>query len=100
MSSPCASGEKAMTPMPSAAVVSSSDRPAAASSPRSIQRLSIEYEGWWMSSGVPRPRMISCARTVSSALYDEMPTYRARPEVTAVCSAPIVSSSGVSGSGR
>lgn len=44
--------------------------------------------------------MISCARAVSSALYDEMPTYSARPEVTAVCSAPMVSSSGVSGSGR
>ena len=32
--------------------------------------------------------------------YDEIPTWRARPERTAVASAPIVSSSGVVGSKR
>jgi len=32
--------------------------------------------------------------------YDEMPAYSARPDLTAVSSAPIVSSIGVSGSYR
>ena len=31
------------------------------SRPSSIQRLSIEYEGWWMSSGVPSSRRIAAA---------------------------------------
>ena len=37
---------------------------------------------------------------VRSAEYDEMPAYRALPDRTAVSSAPMVSSSGVSGSKR
>jgi hypothetical protein len=60
VSMPWASGEKAMQPAPAPARVSSSPS-------RSIQRLSIEYEGWWMSSGVPRSARISAARAVSAA---------------------------------
>jgi hypothetical protein len=62
--------------------------------------LSIEYDGWWISSGVPRSRRIAAASRVRSGEYDEMPAYVARPERTAVSRAPIVSSSGVSGSDR
>ena len=53
-----------------------------------------------MSSGVPRSRRIAAACWVRSGEYDEMPAYSARPERTAVSSAPIVSSIGVSGSKR
>ena len=49
VSIPCASGENAMQPAPTSVSVSS--RPSV-----STQRLSIEYDGWWMSSGVPRSR--------------------------------------------
>ncbi len=42
-----------MQPMPSS--------PRTSSSPRSIQRLSIEYDGWWMSSGVPSSRRMPAA---------------------------------------
>jgi hypothetical protein len=66
----------------------------------SIQRLSMEYDGWWISSGVPSARAIVAASLVLAAEYDEMPAYSARPERTAVSSAPMVSSSGVSGSNR
>ena len=66
----------------------------------SIQRFSIEYDGWWISSGVPRSRAIVAACSVFSAEYDEMPAYSARPDRTAVSSAIIVSSTGVSGSKR
>ena len=46
MRRPCASGEKAMQPMPSS--------PSASSRSGSIQRFSIEYDGWWITIGVPR----------------------------------------------
>jgi hypothetical protein len=39
----------------------------------SIQRLRSEYDGWWISSGVPMPRRIAAASRVFSADYDEMP---------------------------
>ena len=60
----------------------------------------MEYEGWWMSSGVPMSARIAAARRVRSGEYDDTPAYSARPETTAVCNAPIVSSNGVSGSAR
>ena len=66
--------------------------------PPSIQRFSIEYDGWWISSGVPRSRAIVAASCVFVAEYDEMPAYSALPERTARSSAIIVSSIGVSGS--
>ena len=44
--------------------------------------------------------MIAAASAVRSAEYDEIPAYSARPDRTAVSSAPMVSSSGVSGSAR
>ena len=47
VSSPWASGENAMQPTPS--------RSSTSSSSCSIQRLNIEYDGWWISSGVPSP---------------------------------------------
>src|SRR3954454_24625176 len=31
------------------------------SSPFSIQRLSIEYDGWWITSGVPSSRAVAAA---------------------------------------
>ena len=43
---------------------------------------------------------MAAARLVRSELYEEIPAYNARPERTAVSSAPSVSSSGVSGSTR
>ncbi len=54
-----------MHPMPCSS--SSSSRPP------SIQRLSMEYDGWWISSGVPRSRAIRAASCVLSGEYDEMP---------------------------
>ena len=66
----------------------------------SIQRLSIEYDGWWISSGVPSSRAIVAASLVFAAEYDEMPAYSALPCRTAWSSAIIVSSTGVSGSKR
>ncbi len=33
----------------------------------SIQRLSIEYDGWWISSGVPSSRAMVAASRVFSA---------------------------------
>jgi hypothetical protein len=92
VSIPCASGEKPMQPTPSSPSVSSSSG--------SIQRFSSEYEGWWMSSGVPSRSRIAYASRVFSGEYDEMPAYSALPERTALSSAPSVSSSGVSGSKR
>ena len=92
MSRPWASAVNTMQPMPCS---SSSSRRSF-----SIQRLSIEYDGWWISSGVPSSRAIVAASRVFSALYDEMPAYSARPDRTAVSRAPIVSSSGVSASKR
>ena len=92
MSSPWASAENTMQPIPCSS--SSSSRPF------SIQRFSIEYDGWWISSGVPSSRAIVAASRVFAAEYDEMPAYSARPERTAVSSACIVSSTGVSGSNR
>jgi retron-type reverse transcriptase len=38
-----------------------------ARSASSIQRFNIEYDGWWISSGVPRSRRIAAACTVRSA---------------------------------
>ena len=95
MSIPCASGENAMQPMPSSPEHVEQD-----GSPSSTQRLSIEYDGWWISSGTPMSRRSAAASRVRSAEYDEMPAYVARPDCTAVASAPMVSSSGVSGSNR
>ena len=46
MSRPCCSGLNAMQPAPTRSRVSSRRS-------CSIQRLSIEYDGWWISSGVP-----------------------------------------------
>ena len=42
--------------------------------PPSIQRLSSEYDGWWITSGVPSRWAIAAASAVCSAEYDEMPT--------------------------
>jgi len=53
-----------------------------------------------MSSGVPRDARIRAASRVRCGLYEEIPAYRAFPDRTAASSAPIVSSSGVSGSNR
>ena len=55
-----------MHPMPSS--------PRTSRSSGSIQRLSIEYEGWWISSRIPRSRRIAAASAVFAAEYDEMPT--------------------------
>jgi hypothetical protein len=57
-----------MQPIPSSPSTSSSD-----GSPSSTQRLSIEYDGWWISSGVPRSRRIAAASRVRCGEYDEMP---------------------------
>ena len=54
-----------MQPMPSSSSTSSSSG--------SIQRFSIEYDGWWIRIGVPRPRRIAAASRVFSGEYDEMP---------------------------
>ena len=43
------------------AVIGASSRPSV-----SIQRFSIEYEGWWISSGVPSSRAIVAASCVRS----------------------------------
>ena len=40
----------------------------------SIQRLIMEYEGWWMSGRTPIPRRIRAASAVCSAVYEETPT--------------------------
>jgi hypothetical protein len=53
VSIPWAIGENAMQPTPVSSRVSSR--------PSSTQRLSIEYDGWWISSGVPRALRISTA---------------------------------------
>jgi hypothetical protein len=90
VSRPWAKAEKAMHPTPS--VLTTSRRRS------SIQRLSIEYDGWWMSNGVPSRRRIVTASAVRWSEYEETPIYRALPEVTAEWRAPRVSSSGVSGS--
>ena len=66
VSMPCARGENVMQPTPSS--------PSVSSSPCSIQRFSIEYEGWWISRGVPRSRRMAAASAVFSAEYDEIPT--------------------------
>ena len=92
VSRPCASGVKAIAPMPSC--FSTPVRPS------STQRLRIEYDGWWITSGVPRLRATAAAVAVRSALYDEMPTYSALPCRTSVSRAPMVSSIGVTGSTR
>ncbi len=42
-------------------------------SPCSIQRLIIEYDGWWITIGVPRLLAIATASDVRSGEYDEMP---------------------------
>ena len=65
VSIPWASGEKTMQPIPSSPRVSSSSG--------SIQRLSSEYDGWWITQGVPSSRRIAAASRVFSAEYDEMP---------------------------
>ena len=57
VSRPWASAENAMQPMPCSS--SSSSR-----SSSSIHRLSSEYDGWWISSGVPSSRAIVAASRV------------------------------------
>ena len=66
VSIPWASGENAMHPTPVS--------PRTSSRSSSTQRLSIEYDGWWMSRGVPISRRISTASRVRGPEYDEMPT--------------------------
>ena len=54
---PCASGVNTMEPMPSL--------PSTSSRSSSIHRLSSEYEGWWISNGVPiRRRMAAASRVL------------------------------------
>ena len=53
------SPEKTMQPMPSSPSVSSNSG--------SIHRFSIEYDGWWIRSGVPRSRRSAAASRVLSA---------------------------------
>ena len=65
MSRPWASAENTMHPIPCCS--------SSSSSPRSIQRLSIEYDGWWISSGVPRSRAMVAASDVLDGEYDEIP---------------------------
>ena len=55
-----------MQPTPSSPTVSSSSG--------SIQRLSIEYDGWWISRRTPMPASNACASRVLAGEYDEMPT--------------------------
>ena len=45
-----------------------------ARSSSSIQRFSSEYDGWWMTNGVPSARRIAAASAVLTAEYDEIPT--------------------------
>lgn len=61
VSSPCASGTKEMQPMPAASSVSS--RPSS-----SVQRLIMEYEGWWISGRTPISRRMRAASAVCSLL--------------------------------
>ena len=56
---PWPSGENAMIPSPSASQASRT--------PGSIQRLSSEYDGWWISSRVPSELAICAASAVRSA---------------------------------
>ena len=51
-------GENTMQPAPSS--------PSASSRSGSIQRFSSEYDGWWISSGVPSSRSIAAASRVRS----------------------------------
>ena len=55
-----------MQPAPTSS--SASSRPSASS-----HRLIMEYEGWWISSGVPIVRRIAAASRVFEAGYEEMP---------------------------
>ena len=48
-----------MQPMPSSSSASSSSG--------SIHRFSIEYDGWWITIGVPRSRAIAAASRVFAA---------------------------------
>jgi hypothetical protein len=57
---PWPSGENTMQPTPSS--------PSASSSSGSIQRFSSEYEGWWISSGVPSSRSRPAASRVRLSL--------------------------------
>ena len=61
VSRPWASGEKAMQPAPTDSSVSSSRS-------SSIHRLIMEYDGWWISSGVPSSRRIAAACSVCAAV--------------------------------
>ena len=92
VNTPCANGENPMQPTPSSRSASSSSS--------SIQRFSMLYEGWWMRSGTCSSRRSAAASRLRAAEYDEIPTYKAFPSWTALASAPIVSSRGVSGSNR
>ena len=59
VSMPWARGENTMQPTPSS--------PSTSSRPSSIQRFSSEYDGWWISSGVPSWRRMRAASLVRSA---------------------------------
>jgi len=63
---PCASAVKAIAPIPTFA--------STVSRLSSIQRLTSEYEGWWMISGVPSRFAIVAASAVWMAEYEEMRT--------------------------
>ena len=71
MSTPWASAVNTMHPIPCSS--SSSSRSS------SIQRFSMEYDGWWISSGVPSSRATPAASRVFTAEYDEIPAYNALP---------------------
>ena len=62
-----------MHPMPSSPSTSRSEGLFPSEGTSSTQRLSIEYDGWWMSSGTPMSRSSAAASRVRSAEYDEMP---------------------------
>src|SRR5690606_40925322 len=64
---PCAKGENTIEPTPFSSRASSNPS-------RSIQRLSIEYEGWWIRQGVPRSLSRARASRVRWELYEEIPT--------------------------
>ena len=72
VSRPWASGENAMQPAPTSSKASSRWS-------SSVHRLSIEYDGWWMSSGTLCSASSAAACRVRSDEYDEMPAYSALP---------------------
>src|SRR5439155_130685 len=93
-STPRPSGDQGSTPSPSAAQ--------AGSTSRSMPRSSSEYSTCAQTSGA-RPGQAACqvaARAVSQPEKLEIPTYRARPELTAKSSAGSVVQRGVPAPGH